>query len=560
MKILGLNVGHNSSAALLENGLIQAASEEERFNREKHSKAFPINAIKFCLNKCSTSINEIDEITIGMDLMKRAKSRFDFRFMESCPEIAKQAAEGALGDINKRIGVEEALRKKLGYNGKITFLDHHDCHAAACYFPAEFNSAGILTIDGAGEKATTRIYHAKNSKIKKLLQIDFPDSMGLFYSLITNHLGFKIDSGEGKVMGLSSYGDDSLVDEMKKIVIIRKDKTYKLNKDYFNFSDTNINDFSNKFIKIFGEKREKGEKITKKHENIAKAAQVVLEEVLFNLIKLTKELTGEDNLCLGGGVVLNSVVNGKIVASKMFSDIYIYPASGDNGVAVGGAFHSYYLTEEDKIFYKENQCPYLGYEASEKEVIEALNEYNLKFSKPKNIYQETARLIVDNKILGWFSGRAEFGPRALGNRSILADPRNPKSKDILNAKIKFRESFRPFAPTILEEFADDYFETYGALSPYMLLVFDVKQNKKSKVPSIVHIDDTARVQTINKIQNSRYWNLINEFYKISGVPVVLNTSFNRAGEPIVNTPKQAIEVFLGSGLDGIVIGDYIILK
>lgn len=560
MKILGLNTGHDSSAALIIDGLVMSASEEERFNRRKHSKGFPLNALKFCLNNSSIDINQVDKIAVGMQLMKRARSRFEFRFMESDPLISKSIVGGMLKDIEDRIAIEKKLVEDLGYKGEIEFSDHHDCHAAAVYYPSNFSRAAILTMDGAGEKASTRIYSAKNTEIKKILQVDFPDSLGLFYSLVTNHLGFRIDSGEGKVMGLSSFGDKSWASEMSKMILIKKDGTFELDRTYFNFKKLNSKEFSSKFVEKFGERRKKGERIKTRHENIAGAAQTVLEEVVLTLVKKSKELTGADNLCLSGGVVLNSVVNGKIVKENLFQNLYVYPASGDSGTAVGAALKAYYSKEKERASDKNNQSPFLGYKSSDDEIVKALRDNNLEFSRPDDIHKETASLIAEGNIIGWYSGRSEFGPRALGNRSILADPRQDENKDRINAKIKFRESFRPFAPSILEEYSQDFFETYSVRSPYMLYVFQVKKEKRKDIPAVTHIDNTSRVQTVNKEENIRYWKLINEFYKITGIPVLLNTSFNRSGEPIVNTPQHAVGAFLGSGLDVLVMEDYLVLK
>lgn len=561
--ILGLTSAiHDTSAALVIDGRIIVASEEERFSREKHSGKFPINAINFCLKQAAiVDINEIDEIAIGMDWMERAKARFELRFNKDCPKLSKQALKQSMADVQRAIDVEEILRKQFNYKGKINFYDHYDCHASACYFPSPFNNAAILILDGAGERASARIYHAKENKLEKIFQLDYPNSIGRFYGWVTNYLGFCIDSDEGKVMGLSSYGDESLVEKMREVVEIKNDGTYKLNLNFFAFVNDNTKGFSDKFIELFGPGREKDQEITQHHKNIAKAAQVILEEAMLNMAKLAKQLTAEENLCLGGGVALNSVANGKIVESKLFKDIYVYPASGDNGTGLGAALYRYHLHLDKKIFYKENQSPYTGYESMEKEILNAIKKYKLSYEKSNDIAKEIANLLAnENKIIGHFSGKAEFGPRALGNRSILADPRNAENKDLVNKKIKFREGFRPFAPAVLEECADDYFDMHEVKSPYMILAFEARKDKKALIPAVVHVDGTARVQTINREQNERYWGIINEFYKITGVPVILNTSFNRAGEPIVNTPEEAIETFLGSALDVLVLGDYVIKK
>ena len=558
-KFLGLKAGgHDTSAALIVNGKIVVASEEEKFDRIKHSNNFPIKSINFCLRKKSLKINDIETVSISMDWGKRARSRFNFFWHENNPVLSKKACGFALDDLNRKINIENILRNKFKYKGEITFLDHHDCHAATCYFPSKFNSTAILTVDGAGEEASTRIYTANGVKIEKKLQINFPNSLGMFYSLITDYLGFKIDSDEGKVMGLASYGDDSLVAEMKKVIKPKRDGLYQINEKYFNFYNEK-SFFSEFFFRIFGPKRNKNQKITKRHQNIAKAAQVVLEDLVFGLVQHTKTITKQDNLCLSGGVFLNSIVNGKIFDLKKFNNIYIYPVAGDGGTSVGAAFISFYRKHKRKIFNKSNRSPFIGYQSNNSEIIREIKKYKLNFLKPKNIYQEAANLLAQNKIIGWYSGKTEFGPRALGNRSILADPRDKKNKNRINKKIKFRESFRPFAPSVLEEFARDYFKM-KIESPYMILAFEVKKNKRPFIPAVTHVDNTARIQTVSKKENEPYWNLINEFYKITGIPVLLNTSFNCAGEPMVNTPKDAINVFLKSNLDAIVLEKYIIFK
>lgn len=490
MVILGIkDWGHDTNSAIVKDGKIIAASEEEKFDRIKHSGNFPTKSINFCLKRTSISINEVDEICVGMDWIRRAKSRFDFNFSYTDPCLAKKAIQQASQDLRRSLKTKTILTGDLGYKGKISFLDHHDCHAAACYFSSKFKESAIITVDGAGEKAATRIYHAKGNEFKKLMQFNFPNSLGAFYSLITAHLGFKIDSDEGKVMGLAPYGDESLIKQIRKLVWTNKEGYYKLKSNLFNFAKES---FSEYFIRFIGSKRGKHEEIEKRHKDLAFATQKILEDAVVGLAKLAKKTTGCKYLCLGGGVALNSVANGKIVESGLFDDIFIYPASGDGGTSVGAALYSYYFKKREKVFYEENQSPYLGYSALRGEIIKTLKKYKLNYLKYENIEKETARLLSKNKIIGWFSGRTEFGPRALGNRSILADPRDPKNKDRLNAKVKFRESFRPFAPSVLEEFADEYFDMCGARSPYMILTFNVKSDKKHTIPAVVHIDNTRR--------------------------------------------------------------------
>lgn len=561
MKTLGITTGiHDTSAALVIDGEIIAIGEEERFNREKHTGKFPINAIKFCLEKGNISIDQIDDVCIGMNWKERGLARLEMRMkFTDNPELIAQAMSQSKDDISRYSSVLRTLKEGFGYKGKITFYDHYDCHASVCYFPSGFDQSAILILDGAGERASARIYKALGNKFENLFQTDYPNSVGRFYGWITDYLGFHIESDEGKIMGLAPYGDESLVSEMRKLVEIKEDGSYQFDYTYFEFMRDNSKGFSDKFTDIFGPKRNKYDDLTQHHRNIARAAQVILEEVVVGMAKLTKHLTGEDNLCIGGGVALNCVANGKIVKSGLFKNVYIYPASGDNGTSIGAALYAYYFKKSVKVYYRKNQSPYLGYEADEYRILRSLRKHHLVYRKSENICKETAELLANNKIVGWFQGRSEVGPRALGNRSILANPRDPNNKDRVNNKIKFRESFRPFAPSVLKEYEKDYFDM-NTDSPYMIIAFDSKTNNKDLIPAVVHVDGTARVQSVTKARNEKYWNLINEFYKITGTPLVLNTSFNRAGEVMVNTPEQAIETFLGSQLDVLVLEDYIIIK
>lgn len=561
MVTLGIKpYGHDTSAVIVVDGKIIAATSEERFNREKHSRKFPSNAINFCLKMASVkNINEVDEISIGFDYLKLAFYLDFVGLFKYFPYSIKESIENGIYQINKIINTRRILRKNFGYKGKLSFLDHHDCHAASCYYPSSFDKAAILTVDGRGEQASTRIYQAKNNQFKTVFQLNYPNSLGAFYSCITEYLGFKDNCDEGKVMGLAAYGGDSLVKKMRKILFIGGG-SYKLNLDYFDFHRFPERNISKKFIELFGQPRKNDEKINQRHKDIAKAAQVLLEEAIIEIAKRARRLTGEKNLCLTGGVALNSVANGRIIQRKLFDKVYIYPAAGDDGVSVGAALLSYYSAGNKRLFSIQNQSPYLGYGPSDQEIKDAISECGLKFKQSRNICKDVAVLLSKNKCVGWFQDRSEFGPRALGNRSILIDPRKAKNKGLVNSKIKFRESFRPFAPSVLKEYSNKYFELCGVDSPYMIFAFKVKKAKKREIPAVTHVDGTARIQTVSKEQNLRYWRLIKEFYKLTGVPVLLNTSFNRMGEPIVNKPHEAIECFLGSGLDALALGDYLIKK
>lgn len=553
--------GHDTSASLVRDGVVVAAVAEERFNREKHSSKFPEKSIQFCLAQAGINdINTVDEISVCFDYIKLVYHLNVVNFFKYFPSYTLEAINNSQYQLRKITNTRRNL-KKLGYKGTIKFLNHHDCHAASTYYTSNFNDAAILTVDGRGESAATCVYSASGSHLSKQAQINYPNSLGAFYSCITEFLGFKENEDEGKVMGLAPYGDLSLVESMQDVLLV-KSHDYTLNLDYFRFHRKPSENVSQKFIDVFGSPRAKDEELTQHHMNIARAAQDVLEKALIALAKHAKDLTDKSSLCISGGVALNSVANGKIVQENIFNDVFIYPAAGDDGASTGAALLSFYSLKPDKqIITDINRNPYLGPDTNIDEIETALKMHGLPYVKPKKIERHVAELIAENKFVGWYQGRAEFGPRALGNRSMLINPRLAENKDQVNARIKFRESFRPFAPSTTIEAAPRYFELGTAKeSPYMILAFDVKKDKRSEIPAVTHIDGTARVQTVTKDGNLRYWNLLNEFEKITGTPVLMNTSFNIMGEPIVNTPEQAVRCFLGCGLDVLVLGDYVVSK
>ncbi len=570
MITLGINpFSHDSSAAIVKDGVIIAASSEERFNREKHSAKIPVNAIRFCIDKAGLKdSNEIQEISLGFNFIRWQILWFlsSIGIFKLIPPSTREFIEtgdnhifNLLKNIYNIVDTHDFIRNTLKYKGKVAFHDHHDAHAASCYFPSSAYSAAIITIDGRGERASTRIYKASGTHLRRKFQINYPHSLGLLYTAITYHLGFLRNCDEGKVMGLSSYGDTSLVPTMKKVIQINPNGKFSLKLSYFDFWWNPYKGVSKKFEKEFGAPRVKKDPITSEHQNLAKALQVIIEETIVNLVKRAKKITGEDTLCLAGGVTLNSVTNGKIIESNIFKELFVYPAAGDDGIAVGAAFLSYYKYAKTHVVDSQNRSPYLGFTPSESEIIEALTKSNLTFTKESDIFTATAQLLADGKFVGWFQGAHEFGPRALGNRSILADPRDPTNKDKLNAKVKFRESFRPFAPSVLKKDASLYFKNCTE-APYMIITFDVIEEMKSIIPSVTHVDGTARVQTVSEDQNPEYFRLLSAFKRITGVSVLLNTSFNVMNEPIVCTPEQAINCFKNSGLDALAIGSYLVKK
>ncbi len=552
--------GHDTSAAIVIDGLVVAAISEERFNREKHSRKFPEKSIEFCLKQGKIkNINDLDEISICFDYYKLIYHLDVLKFFKYFPIYSNWAITDGIYQIKKILNTSKMLRS-MGYRGKIIFQDHHDCHAASTYFTSGFNEASVLTIDGRGENAATCIYKAHGTQLKRVFQANYPNSLGAFYSCITEYLGFKENEDEGKIMGLAPYGDLSLICEMREVLKI-SDGDYLLDLTYFDFHKKPLRNVSQKFINTFGEPRKRGDDLNQHHKNIARAAQAVLEEALIALAEKTKYLTNSDKICLSGGVALNSVGNGKIANEKIFDDIFIYPAAGDDGASVGSALLSYYNRSNYQVIDDINKSAYLGPDTFNKQVLKSLKKYNLSFELSKNISKDTANLLSENKFVGWYQGRAEFGPRALGNRSILVNPLHKENKDLVNARIKFREPFRPFAPSVPQNFASNYFHLNSVKeSPYMILAFDTKKDMRSRIPAVVHVDGSARVQTVTRKNNYLYWELLNEFGKITGTPVLLNTSFNIMGEPIVNTPEEAIRCYLGCGLDVLAIGDYLVTK
>ncbi len=602
MKILGISCYyHDSSASIIINNEIIACVQEERFTRVKHTPDFPINSIKYCLEETGLKINELDAIVFydkPIVKFERLISTFYavapkgiIPFIKSIPIwlkeklFIKKTILDNLNDIDSEIE-----KKKI----KLLFTEHHISHASSAFYPSNFNESAILTIDGVGEWCTASISYGENKKIKILKELHFPHSVGLLYSAFTYFLGFKVNSGEYKLMGLAPYGIEnsedtiSFINKIKShIVDIKDDGSIFLNQKYFKYTFGLKMIEENKFKELFGlNTRKEEDEITQKHANLALAIQIVTEEIIIKMVKETKRLTLSNNLCLAGGVALNCVANGKIEELKIFNNIYIQPASGDAGGSLGAALainHMYF--DKDRTYSKDYDLmkgSYLGPYFSNKEIIITNKQYKAVFEYYESFDQlskKVSHLISEGKIIGWFQGRSEFGPRALGNRSILADPRNTKMQKKLNLKIKYREGFRPFAPSVLEEDYDMFFNG-KIISPYMLMVKKIKKEIKTSLPnnyislnywkklytkrsllqSITHVDFSARIQTVNKETNPRYWKLINEFKKITKVGVLINTSFNVRGEPIVNSPEDAFKCFMNTDMDYLVIENFIYKK
>ncbi len=556
---------HDSAAAILKDGSVVAAVEEERFSRKKFDDDFPKMAINWCLKETGITPEQIDSIAF----YDKPVLKFE-RLLDNYLAVAPRGLYSFLDVIpkwlHKRLWIKEEIKKHLrGFQGDIIFPEHHMSHAAHAFFTSPFDEAAILTVDGVGEWSTTSFGSAENTSVKLTNDIRWPHSIGMFYSAFTYFLGFKVNEGEYKLMGLSAYGKPKYYDLiLNEILDVKNDGSLHLNLKYFAFTYDKVMT-NQKFAELFGiPPRKEDSKAEQIHYDIAASAQKVLEEIMLRMVNHVHKKTGMKNLCLGGGVALNGVANYRILKEGPFENVHIPPSPGDGGSAIGCAQYSYFCHAKNKRKREHNveriqNNIYVGPSYSNDEIKSFLdtNKIQYKFLATDLLLKTTAKLISDANIVGWFQGKMEWGPRTLGNRSILADPRDPKMKDILNEKIKHRELFRPFAPSILEECVSEYFEL-DIPSPYMLLVAKIK--KPEKIPAVTHVDGTGRLQTVSKHVNSLYHSLISEFYKITDVPVVINTSMNVRGEPIVNTPEQAYAMILKTEMDYIMMGNYMIQR
>jgi carbamoyltransferase len=555
---------HDASAALVVDGKVVAAAEEERFTRIKHTKGFPKNAIQFCLDYAGIKIGDVDIIcTSWKPWVLRVRATLAFKSILKSPNIFKAKASRGIGQMqNEWLELFRLRRLIENHFGKgrykIEYVDHHLSHAAAAFLCSPFERAAILTVDGAGEADTTALWIGEGKKIKKLKAIKLPDSLGQFYSAVTAFLGFKTQSDEYKVMGLAAYGEPKYADYLRRNVInMLPDGLFKTYPYFIDYHLARNGIFRKTTTDVFGEQRRKGEEVTKQHADIAASAQVVIEEAIFNLLNHLYETTKLDKLCMAGGVAFNCVVNGKLFNKTPFKDIFIQPAAGDAGGALGAAFYlEHKITGIDRQYILDNA--YFGPSFSSSECEKALKDKNIPYAGlPEDVLlSRTAQALANGKLVCWFQGRMEWGPRALGNRSLLADPRREEMKEIINRKIKQREPFRPFAPSVLEERSPEYFGNPEP-SPFMLFTFDVRSDKRKIIPAVTHVDGTARPQTVNKVTNPRFYKLIKEFERLTDVPVVLNTSFN-VQEPIVCTPYEAINCFMRTKADYLVLNTLLI--
>ena len=590
--ILGISAFyHDSAACILADGKIIAAAQEERFTRKKHDASYPKNAIQFVLNYANLNLSEVDQIVF----FEKPFLKFE-RLLETYVAFAPKGFVSFSTAmplwIKEKLFQKNLLFNKLKEQDKnyksdenIFFSDHHLSHAASAFFPSPFQEAVVLTADGVGEWATTTVAIGKDNELDIKKEIHFPHSLGLLYSAFTYYTGFKVNSGEYKLMGLAPYGNPNYEDKIKKLIDIKDDGTFRLNQKYFNYA-TGLTMTNDHFHNLFGQKPRdsKNESLTQFHMDIASSIQKVTEEIMIKLAKAIRKEYGVKNLCLAGGVALNCVANGKILNEKIFDNIWIQPAAGDAGGSLGAALALWYIDQGNKRIINPDDDmagSYLGAEFSQDKIEKELESLgaNYEVVNYENLIDQTSDYLSKEKAIGWFQGRMEFGPRALGGRSILADPRSDKMQKNLNLKVKYRESFRPFAPSVLKEDLSNWFDM-NVDSPYMLLVADVNLDKqilmsdeqkklfgidklnikRSAIPAVTHVDYSARVQTINKNTNKRFYDLISKFKERTGCPIIVNTSFNVRGEPIVNSPEDAFNCFMGTGLDYLIIGNCILDK
>ncbi|MGH1406417.1 MAG: carbamoyltransferase family protein [Rhodomicrobiaceae bacterium] len=597
MRILGISAFyHDSAAALIENGAIIAAAQEERFTRKKHDPGFPKEAIDYCLKEAGLTLSDVDHVVF-----------FEKPFIKFERLLETYLASAPAGFQSFKMAIPVWIKDKLFQKGnlielleefenanegtseiedKLLFAEHHQSHAASAFFPSPFEEAIILTMDGVGEWATASVAIGRGNELTTVKEIQFPHSLGLLYSAMTYYTGFRVNSGEYKVMGLAPYGEPKYAKLIKdNLIDIKEDGSFWLDQSYFNYA-TGLTMTSSKFHDLFGAPpRTSEDQITQREMDLAASVQAVTEEVMLKMTESLAKEYGIKNLCLAGGVALNCVANGKVIRAGSFDNVWVQPAAGDAGGALGAALAAHYIEKKQPRTVGSNmdamKGSYLGPEYEQSDIETRLKKAGAVFEvlTDETVMTETAKCLEDGHAVGWFQGRMEFGPRALGGRSILGDPRNPEMQKTLNLKIKYRESFRPFAPSIISDEVSNYFEHEGT-SPYMLVVAPVKEEHRkdtskedaglfgieklniprSTIPAITHVDYSARIQTVHEETNPRYHALISAFKKQTGCPIVVNTSFNVRGEPIVNTPEDAFHCFMGTEMDTLVVGNCLMRK
>ncbi|MHB9011049.1 MAG: carbamoyltransferase family protein [Ignavibacteriaceae bacterium] len=574
MYILGLNAYHgDSSACLLKDGEIICAIEEERIRRIKHWAGFPSEAIKFCLKDAGITISDVNYIAIGRNpsahlskkIFSSLKKLTNFSFIKDRISNIKKVTS-LKSELAKGLGVDESEIK-----GKIKHIEHHRSHMASAFFASPFEESAILSIDGFGDFSSTMIGIGKGDKFEVLGSVTYPHSLGVFYTAFTQFLGFPYYGDEYKVMGLAPYGKPLYVDKLKNVLKLTNDGFFKLDDSYFLHSTEGVamtwdngapelgRIYSDKVSEEFGKPRDKSEPLTQYHKDLAASVQQYCEDVIFHILNSLQKKTGLKNICIAGGVAQNSVANGKVLEKTKFEKVYIPSAGYDAGTAIGSALYMYHqeLNKPRNVIMTN---AYLGSKFTDEEIEKVLKENGVEYKKFKDeeTIEETAKLLANGAVIGWFQGRTEFGPRALGNRSVLTNPGRLDAKDQINAKIKKRESFRPFAPSILREYVSEYFESDDDVY-FMEKVFKIKADKRKLIPAVTHVDGTGRLQTVHKDVSPKYYSLIDKFREKTGLPLLLNTSFNE-NEPIVNTPQEALDCFLRTEMDAIVLGNCVVMR
>jgi len=586
MNILGISCYyHDAAACLVIDGEVKAAASEERFSRIKHDSEFPRRAIDYCLQSAGLDASDLDYVAF-YDKPFLKFERILETYIASVPKGLPSFLKAIPLWIKKKLFIPELIHKSLpGFEGQMLFPEHHESHAASAFYPSPYDSAAFLTIDGVGEWATTSFGVGDGSGIEIQKEIHFPHSLGLLYSAFTYYTGFKVNSGEYKVMGLAPYGDPKYVDLiLEHLIDLKEDGSFRLNQEYFDYC-SGLRMTSSKFHRLFGgPPREPETELSQREMDLARSVQVVCEEAMLRMARHVRRTTGQKHLCLAGGVALNCVGNGRLLREAGYDDIWIQPAAGDAGGALGAAlmvWHQYLGNERRTEPRGTQRGSYLGPEFTDDQIEATLDRFGARYRKldEAEIPRRVAELIADQNVIGWFQGRMEFGPRALGARSIIGDARSGEMQSIMNLKIKFRESFRPFAPSVLADDISDYFEI-DRESPYMLLVapvceehrtpkepgqdslfgIDKLKRRRSTVPAITHVDYSARIQSVHPDDNRRYYDMIRHFKELTGCPVIINTSFNVRGEPIVCTPKHAYTCFMRTEMDYLMVGPYLLAK
>lgn len=567
MNIIGINCGlHDSSACLVINGKLASFSSEERFTRKKHDGAYPFMAIDFCLSQAGLSYDQIDAVAYGWNYMPYEGDKLLYHIKKSL-ELAKGSPEKSIEYLKDLLARKERmyatygdarLQSKKLFKCDFIEVGHHISHAYSAFPVSGFDSAAVLVVDGSGEKMATSLWHYRNGCLSFIKSYDIPHSLGIYYGAITQYLGFVHHDEEWKVMGWAPYGKNTYYEKLKQLVSMQD---MSLDLKYFQHQNGGFPWYSAELIRLLATPpRKKEDGFESIYADIAASAQHVLEDCILKLAKEIKDITKESNLVMCGGVALNGKANGHVLDAKIFEKIFVQPASADDGVSIGAALKV--SQERGQDIFNKLKDVYLGVSFKKEDIQKAFDAKKLKYTRldDKDLMRFVAKKISEQNVVGWMQGRAEMGPRALGNRSILGDPRSDKMKDLINSKIKFREPFRPFAPSVLEEHASEYFSGNISNAWFMNQIFNVRPEKKESIPAVTHIDGTARIQVVTRNLNPRYYNLIKEFQSLTAVPILINTSFNVKGEPIVNSPEDAINCFLNTGIDILVIENYIAEK